>query len=187
MRLTNERPTAEEQHETIAIGSLNEGSLHAGVKAWCSRPGDRLEATIDGYVIDIVRDDLLIEIQTGSFSSIRPKLRALVESHRVQMVYPIPRDKWIVVTSADGHEVIRRRKSPKRGRITDVFEHLVYLPMLMNEPRFSLRVLMTQQEEIRRDDGKGSWRRKGVSIVDRHLDVHSFSRSGRTTVDYWHG
>lgn len=47
------------------IGRLNEGPLHAALKRWCARPGDRLEAVVDGYVIDIVRADLLLEIQTG--------------------------------------------------------------------------------------------------------------------------
>ena len=38
---------------------------------------------------------------------------------------------------------------------------------------------MTHEEEIRRQDGRGSWRRKGVSIVDRNLlkivGMHYFS------------
>ena len=45
------------------IGTLNEKPLHAGLKEWVARPGDAFEQPVDGYVIDIVRDDLLIEIQ----------------------------------------------------------------------------------------------------------------------------
>jgi hypothetical protein len=37
------------------------------------------------------------------------------------------------------------------------------------EPKFSLEIVITEEEEIRHDDGMGSWRRKGVSIKDRRL------------------
>ena len=46
------------------IGLLNEKPLHASLKQWYARPGDRFEVAVGGFVIDIVRDDLLIEIQT---------------------------------------------------------------------------------------------------------------------------
>jgi hypothetical protein len=34
---------------------------------------------------------------------------------------------------------------------------------------FSLEVLLIDEEEVRCDDGKGSWRRRGVSIKERKL------------------
>mgnify|MGYP001034243352 CR=1 FL=1 len=49
------------------------------------------------------------------------------------------------------------------------FRELVYLPGLITHPNFSLLALFTHEEEIWRDDGKGSWRRKGWSIADRAL------------------
>ncbi len=56
------------------IGLLNEKPLHASLKEWYAQPGDQFEVPVDGFVIDIVRDDLLLEIQTGSFASIKSKL-----------------------------------------------------------------------------------------------------------------
>ena len=55
------------------IGLLNEKPLHASLKEWYAQPGDRFEVAVDGFVIDIVRDDLLLEIQTGNFASIKSK------------------------------------------------------------------------------------------------------------------
>ncbi len=52
-----------------AIGTLNEGALHAQLKDWYRRRGDRVEQLVDGFVIDLVRGELLVEIQTGSFAS----------------------------------------------------------------------------------------------------------------------
>jgi hypothetical protein len=53
------------------IGLLNEKPLHASLKQWYSRPGDRFEVPIDRFVIDIVRGDLLIEIQTRNLAAIK--------------------------------------------------------------------------------------------------------------------
>ena len=51
------------------IGTLNEGSLHAALKQVYAEPGDTFEVPLDRFVIDISRDELLIEIQTGSFAA----------------------------------------------------------------------------------------------------------------------
>jgi hypothetical protein len=149
-------------------GFGNEGSLHSSVKRWYSILGDKFEVWVDGFVVDIVRGDLLIEVQTGNFSAIKKKLWSLVEDHNVRLVYPIPRRKWIVRVDSDGR-VIRRRRSPKKGRLTDLFDELVRIPSLINKENFSLEALMIEEEEIWCNDGRGSWRRRGVSIKDRKL------------------
>ena len=152
-----------------SIGLLKEKSLHAALKDWYRRDGDLLEMKIDGYVVDILRGDLLIELQTRNFSQIKPKLSSLVRAHRVRLVYPIAQEKWIVRTSGDGLIQVARRRSPRRGRVEHLFQELVSLPDLINHPNFSLEVLITREEEIWRDDGQGSWRRKGWSVGDRRL------------------
>lgn len=121
------------------------------------------------FFVDIVHDDLLIEIQTGSFSSVRDKLRRLAKRQRVLLVYPIAREKYIVKLNAARDEVISRRRSPKKGRVTDLFDELVRMPTLIQHPNFSLEVVIVREEEIRCDDGEGSWRRKGVSILNQIL------------------
>ncbi len=47
--------------------SMPERGLHAELKEWLRRPGDLVEGTVWGYRADIIRGDLLIEIQTGNF------------------------------------------------------------------------------------------------------------------------
>ena len=59
------------------IGTLRERPLHASLKRWYAEPGDRTEVAVDGYVIDLVRGDLLIEVQTRGLSSARHKVAAL--------------------------------------------------------------------------------------------------------------
>lgn len=151
------------------ISTFNEKSLHAALKAWYARPGDRLEVQADGFIIDIVRDGLLIEIQTTSLASLKRKLFALTDHHQVRVVYPIPREKWLVKLAEDGHSAPSRRKSPKRGKIEDVFGELVSFPKLLAHPNFSLDVLLVQEEEIRRYDGTRAWRRRGWVTEERRL------------------
>ena len=162
------------------IGVLNEKPLHASLKQWYARPGDRFEVPVDGFVIDIVRDDLLIEVQTRNFFSIKSKLTNLTRSRQVRLIYPIVQEKWIVRSQSDAGKVVRR-KSPKRGRLEDLFWELVSIPHLLSNPNFSLEVLMIREEEVRRYAGKRYWRKKGWLIEGRRLlevlDQRSFGNS----------
>lgn len=141
-----------------SINTANERPLHAALKQWYSRPGDAIEAHVDGYMIDIVRDGLLIEIQTRNFSALKRKLRRLSENHRIRLVYPIPRQKWLVRFNTDG-SLIGRRKSPKRGSIDMLFQELVSIPEFLAHPNFSVEVLFIHEEEVRLKRARVRWRR----------------------------
>jgi hypothetical protein len=160
------------------IGTLAEKSLHAGIKTWYGRSGDAFEVNVDGFVIDIVRGEQLIEIQTRHFGAMKRKLSHLLQHHPLLLLHPIPQEKWIVRQTAVG-KPISRRKSPKRGRVLDIFSELMRIPHLLNQPNLRVGVLLTQQEEIWRDDGQGSWRRKGWSLYDHTLlqvvEMHIFA------------
>ncbi len=152
------------------IGVLNEKPLHAALKKWYARPGDQLEVSVGGFIVDIVRDDLLIEIQTGNFASIKRKVHALAANHPLRLVYPIAREKWILRLARNGAgEVIGRRRSPKRGTMEQVFRELVSFPRLMANPNFSMEVLFVREEEVRCRHGKRGWRRSGWVTKERRL------------------
>jgi hypothetical protein len=150
------------------IGTLRETSLHASLKEWYAGPGDLIEVKVDGYHIDLVRDNELLEIQTGNFPAIRAKLEKLLQNHHVRLVYPIARERWINRLDKRGRQ-LKRRKSPKRGRIEDLFDPLVSFPGLISKPGLTLEILFMQEDIIWQDDGRGSWRRKGWSVADRKL------------------
>jgi len=150
------------------IGTLAEKSLHAALKEWLAQSGDQQEVRLDNFVIDIVRGDQLIEIQTRHLGAMKRKLARLLPHHPIQLVHPIAAQKWIVRQTASG-QPISRRKSPKKGRLIDIFTELVRIPHLLHEPNLTVTVLLTHQDEIWRDDGQGSWRRKRWSIYDHHL------------------
>ena len=130
--------------------TYREGSLHAALKARyaAATPGARVECAVDGFVVDVVGPDELIEIQTASFASARRKLERLVESHRVLLVYPIPIEKWLVRVDGDG-VILGRRRSPKRGLEIDLFDELVHIPGLIAHPSFRIELALIAEEEIR--------------------------------------
>jgi hypothetical protein len=161
------------------IGVIRESSLHASIKSWYAKPGDLFEEPVDGYLIDLVRDNHLIEIQVGNFSSMKIKLSRLIKDYNIRVIHPIAESKWITKIDPKSNKIIGKRKSPKRGRLEDLFSELIYIPQIARNPRFSLEVLLINEDEIRVNDGKGSWRRRGWSIVDHILldiiDCVSFS------------
>lgn len=152
--------------------TLREGSLHAALKARYAATiaGARVEAAVDGFVVDVAGHHEVVEIQTASFGSARRKLERLVASRRVVLVHPIPIEKWLVRVDADG-AVLRRGRSPKRGLALDLFDELVHIPALITHPNFRIELALTCEEEIRGPIPEGvkyrhprEWRR-----VDRRL------------------
>jgi hypothetical protein len=150
------------------IGTMNEGALHAQLKAWYAEPGDALEQPVDGYVVDLVRGSLLVEIQTGSLAPLRWKLERLLRAHDVRVVVPVSLTRRIVRLSPEG-EVLFARRSPRRGRAEDIFARLVSLPAMLTHPRFELELLLTHEEEHRRHERGRAFRRHGWVVVGRSL------------------
>ena len=151
------------------IGALNEGPLHESLKQLYAEPGDSIEARIGKYIADILRGDRIIEIQTGAFGPLKSKLHAVLNDYKVTLVHPIACERWIVKLpkTPSGKEV--RRKSPKRGRIEDVFEKLVSIADLLAHPGFELEVVAIQEEEVRAFDAGRSHKRRGWIVVERRL------------------
>ena len=147
-----------------AIGGLNETPLHAALKRAVAPDGASFEVTIDGYVIDVVHEDLLIEVQTRNLGGMRDKLARLLEGHRVRLVLPVTQHAWIVKRPAG-----TRRRSPKRGHPVDVARELVAIPHLLGHPNLEIDVLLIHQDEIREHREGVAWRRKGWVTVDRKL------------------
>jgi len=166
-----------ERSISASVGTLNEGHLHASLRARYVEPGDQVEAPVDGYIVDVLRGELLIEVQTANFSAIARKMRDLVTRHRVRLVYPVARDLWIVKLPQAADGAVMRRKSPKHRTAIDLFDELVSFPELMAHPNFQLDVVVTEEEAIWRYDSPRRWRRRGWITVERRLlGVHETVR-----------
>jgi hypothetical protein len=93
------------------------------------------------------------------------------------LIYPIAQEKWIVKQARDNSDGVTRRKSSRKGRVEDLFWEMVSFPLMLANPNFSLEVLLIQEEEVWRYEGKRGWRRRGwiieehrlLEVVDRRL------------------
>ncbi len=150
------------------IGTLNEYTIHDQLKREYTGKHDKIEQQIEGYIIDIVKRTGLVEIQTKNFSNIKTKLKKLLANNKIKLVHNIPEIKWLIKTDGNG-SIVSKRKSTKKGSLLHIFNELIYITEIISHPYFTLEIVITEEEEIRQDDGKGSWRRKGVSIKDRKL------------------
>jgi hypothetical protein len=144
---------------------MPERGLHAELKDWLMKPGDLAEGMVWGYRADIIRGNLLIEIQTGNFPQIRLKLVRLLKGYRVRLVHPVPERKWII-RDVDGNR--QRRVSPHRGRVEEVFNELVYCPTLPLDPNFALEVVLVDAEERQAVRWRGK-KRTRYTVTERHL------------------
>jgi hypothetical protein len=156
------------------IGVLREGPLHAALKTMLARPGDRMEVPVGRFVIDLVRaDGELVEVQTGGFAPLGLKLDALLDEHRIRIVYPVAAERRIVRVDEEG-EVTSVRRSPRRGGVVDVFDRLVALPSLLTHPNLTIEVLLLREDHVRgmRTARTGRWKRdpgerRLVEVLDR--------------------
>ncbi|GAB1483824.1 hypothetical protein MASR2M78_26400 [Treponema sp.] len=151
------------------IGTKKESLLHSSLKYHYAGEDGTTESSVGNYVCDAIRSDgLIIEIQTGSFKPLLGKAGVLTEQGPLKIVHPIAQKRIIEVRDTEG-QLLRQRISPKKGRAWDLFSALVYAAELPLIPRLSIELALTEEVELRIDDGKGSWRRKGLSIRGRTL------------------
>ncbi len=160
-----------------------ETSLHRQLKQRYARGRAGTEVRLGKYRIDVVSRGTLVEIQHGSLAAIRDKVADLLTEHRVLVVKPIVARKLLIKQDAKGGNVVSRRKSPKRGRLLDVFDELVYFTRVFPHPRLSLEVVLVDVEEWRYP-GHGRRRRRrdrDHQIEDQRLvevhEVHRFRRA----------
>ena len=159
------------------IGTRGEGSLHAALKLLVGQPGDRFEVPVHGFVVDVLRGDTCIEVQTGGFAAMGPKLDRLLDDFHVHVVHPIAVASWIE------RRDLPTRKSPKRGSVHDVFDELVSVPTMLDHPNLTLEVLLVEVDVVKVADPALRRRRGGWRTVDRRLRAVVGRHGLRTPAD----
>jgi hypothetical protein len=152
-----------------SIGTKNESSLHKTLKFQYAGPGGKTEAQAGSFVADGIRKDgEYIEVQTGSFAPLKKKVEEFAAAGKVRIIHPVAVSKIIEVYDPMGG-FLYRRKSPAKGSLWNIFDALVYAPELPLIRGVTIEVALVAVTEKRVKDGKGAWRRKGISIKDREL------------------
>jgi hypothetical protein len=169
---------------------MNESSLHRKLKYQYAGKGGKTEVSAGEYVADGRRKDgEYIEVQTGSFGPLKDKVKELAASGSVRIIHPVAVKKIIEVYKPSNEEVpfgalLYRRKSPLKGSPWDIFDALLSAPLLPLIKGLSIEIVLVDILEKRIKDGKGSWRRKGISLYDKELAACHESVLFKKPADY---
>lgn len=153
--------------QRLGIGTLSEKTLHAILKNYYEPEEARHEIPLKGYVADIYTGEEIIEIQSKQFHKMRDKLRAFLPLCPVTVVFPVPREKWIVWIDEESGELSERRKSPAKGNPYLIFPELYQIKMFLREPHLKFRVVLLDVEDYKLLNGRGRDRKCHASRYDR--------------------
>ena len=131
------------------------------------------------FVADVLIGDIIYEIQTGPFSPLREKIRWILDNtnYNVVVIHPIAETKWLNYIDDKTCNVERRKKSPQKGKFTDIAGELYYLRDFIGNPRFTLVLLMVEAEQYKKKTAGNSRRtsyRKYELIPVSLLRAHVF-------------
>ena len=164
-----------------------ETTLHRQLKSLYAGPEARVEERLQGFRIDAVRAEQLVEIQHGSLGAIRDKIKALLTSHAVLVVKPLVVKKTLVKLTKRGGREVSRRLSPKQGSPLSLFDELVYFTRVFPHENLTLETPLVEVEE-RRYPGHGRrrrWRASDHVVEDQRLLTIQAVPRYRTTADLW--
>lgn len=153
--------------QRLGIGTLSEKTVHAILKNYYEPDEDKQEIPIENYVADIYSDGEIIEIQTRQFNRMRDKLNAFLPLYPVTIVYPIPREKWLIWIDEESGELSQKRKSPAKGNPYVAFIELYKIKMFLKHPNIRLKLVLMDMEEYRLLNGWSRDKKKGSSRYDR--------------------
>jgi hypothetical protein len=146
-----------------SIGTLNERSVHAYLKHRFEPNADSHEIRIGGFIADIVGENGIIEIQTGSFGYLKKKLKAFLSAGHVTVVYPVIAQNTIVNTDTG-----RKYKSPRKATIYS------FLPQAYNIREFSaderLHFVLVLMAVTQEKSGTGKSAKKGDRKPEKIID-----------------
>ena len=181
--LTLCREIAAEELCGAGIGTYSEKRLHKTLKRYfCDdenchevriKPngdvGNKGESGKGGYIADIFREGEIIEIQTGSFYSLKAKLRFYLEQtdYIVTVVHPIAGIKYLSWINTEDGSIDSRRRSPKKGSLVDALPELFWLSDMLDNERLHFCFPILEIDEFRLLDGWSRDKKRGSNRFER--------------------
>lgn len=172
------------ERQRNGIGTQMEKTVHAVCKQYVDPDPAHQEIPLEGYIADIYDGEKITEIQTGSFAPLRGKLSAFLPGHPVEILHPIPHEKWLTWIDPESGALSRRTKSPVTGSFYAAFRELYQIRMFLSDPNLSIRLLLLDMEEYRLQDGWGRDGKRGSHRYDRIPEKLVDELVLRTAKDY---
>lgn len=149
MNFENIKQLIEKSNVQNSIGTKQERTLHQYLKYYFCEESKYHEQKCNGYIVDIFKDQQIIEIQTSSFNAMRKKLETLLPDYKITIVYPIIQERTLYNFNDLG-ELENIRKSPKREHPLKIGKELYKINHLLNHKNLSFIgvVLKVYEERI---------------------------------------
>lgn len=152
-------------YERTSVGLLAEKTLHAVLKEYIESDHAFHEVKIGNHHADICKDGHITEIQTRSLGNLRKKLDIFLKDHTVEVIYPIPAEKYVFWMDPLSGEILSSHKSPKKGSFFDAGREIWALSSYLHHPHLKIRLLLIDMEEYRLKNG---WSRDGKRGSERY-------------------
>ncbi|MFI3213877.1 MAG: hypothetical protein R3Y24_11085 [Eubacteriales bacterium] len=153
--------------ERNGIGTLSEKTVHAILKHYCEGDETKHEIKIQNKVADIFTGEEILEIQTRSFYVMKKKLDSFLPLYPVTIVYPIPRNKWVIWIDEETGEFTNRRKSPVKGNEFFIFKELYSIKSYLKHEHIRFKIMIMDMEEYRLLNGWSKDKKRGSRRFDR--------------------
>lgn len=181
------REVAAEGLDGAGIGTMAEKRMHKSLKRYICSDGSCHEVRIKpdgnpstegrekgesgrgGYIADIYRDGQIFEIQTAGFYPLKKKIEFYLKNtdFTVTVVHPLIAQKWSVWVDPETGETTKRRRSPKKEKLTDLLPEIFWLSDHLDSDRLYFRALIIEAEEYRMLDGWSRDKKKGSTRYER--------------------
>ncbi len=149
------------------IGTLSEKTLHAVLKQYYEPFAAMHEMKIGRYIADIINEDGVLEIQTGSFTGLKRKLECFLPVTNVTIVCPVVHHKWISWLQPETGEIVSKRKSPKAGLASDACYQLCSILPYLTNPKLTICLPLVDVEEYRALDDRSKSRKRTSHRIEQ--------------------
>ena len=137
--------------EKNGIGLYKEKHVHRVVKNFLSDNTAYHERPVGSYIADVLIENDIYEIQTGSFKPLCKKIKYYLNNttYNVTVIYPVIVKKTIIQMNKETGEIQGNRVSPSHGVSGDLLSELYYMPELFGNERLRFFVFLISADEQR--------------------------------------
>jgi len=154
--------------ENPTIGILSEKIMHLTLKFYFSPYSSDHEVKLGSFYADAINEEGIVEVQTRSFKNLSKKLMYFLAVTDVNLIHPIPFHKYVSWLDPETGETSKAHRSPKIGRLIDVFGELYGIKDKLNNPRLTITLMHIDTDDFKMLDGKSKDRKKGATRIERY-------------------
>lgn len=172
-------PEKKSNPEKTQFSTLNESNLHKTLKLYYSDEFSKTEVPFQKWICDIIKaNGEIIEIQTGSLTPLKEKIKAAIKEKRsITIVHPVITEKKIEVYTKEG-TLVSKRKSPKKEtiytelkKLTGIYDLLLsrYITIIMPEVKTTEQRIQTDTPVLnknRKTRHPKLWYKSGKNLTE---------------------